>query len=42
VVDVLLNKGKPFTDGRDGRKSVEIIQAIYQSAKTGTRVSLPL
>lgn len=42
VVDVLLDKGRPFTDGRDGRKSVEIIQAIYQSAKTGKRVSLPL
>lgn len=42
VVEVLLSKGKPSTDGRDGRKSVEIIQAIYQSAKTGRRVSLPL
>ena len=42
VVDVLLNKGVPATDGRDGRKSVEIIQAIYRSAKTGKRVSLPL
>jgi len=42
VVDVLLQKGVPATDGRDGRKSVEIIQAIYQSAKTGKRVSLPL
>ena len=41
-VDVLLNKGVPATDGRDGRKSVEIIQAIYRSAKTGKRVSLPL
>ena len=42
VIDVLLGKAQPSTDGRDGRKSVEIIQAIYQSAKTGTRVSLPL
>ncbi|MDY0152430.1 MAG: Gfo/Idh/MocA family oxidoreductase [Candidatus Cloacimonas sp.] len=42
VVDVLLNKGVPATDGRDGRKSVEIIQAIYMSAKTGKRISLPL
>jgi UDP-N-acetyl-2-amino-2-deoxyglucuronate dehydrogenase len=42
VVDVLLNRGAPSTDGRDGRKSVEIIQAIYQSAKTGKRISLPL
>lgn len=42
VVDVLLGKDVPATDGRDGRKSVEIIQAIYRSAKTGKRVSLPL
>lgn len=42
VVDVLLGKGKPSTDGRDGRKSVEIIQAIYLSAKSGKRISLPL
>jgi len=42
VVDVLLEKGVPATDGRDGRKSVEIIQAIYRSAKTGKRISLPL
>lgn len=42
VTDVLLNNGTPSTDGRDGRKSVEIIQAIYRSAKTGKRVSLPL
>lgn len=42
VIDVLLGKDVPATDGRDGRKSVEIIQAIYRSAKTGKRVSLPL
>ena len=42
VIDVLLGRDTPSTDGRDGRKSVEIIQAIYLSAKTGKRVSLPL
>ncbi|HNX37139.1 MAG TPA: Gfo/Idh/MocA family oxidoreductase [Candidatus Cloacimonadota bacterium] len=42
VIDVLLGKTVPSTNGRDGRKSVEIIQAIYRSAKTGKRVSLPL
>lgn len=42
VVDVLLGRAVPSTDGRDGRKSVEIIQAIYQSAKNGKKVSLPL
>lgn len=42
VIDVLLGKALPSTDGRDGRKSVEIIEAIYLSAKTGQKVSLPL
>jgi UDP-N-acetyl-2-amino-2-deoxyglucuronate dehydrogenase len=42
VVDVLLGRAMPSTDGRDGRKSVEIIQAIYLSAKNGKKVSLPL
>jgi predicted dehydrogenase len=32
----------PQVDGREGRKSVEIIRAIYQSAKTGQVVKLPL
>jgi len=32
----------PFVDGREGRKSVEIIRAIYHSAKEGRAVSLPL
>ncbi len=31
----------PFVDGRDGRKSVEIIRAIYRSAKIGAPVTLP-
>ena len=32
----------PLVDGREGRKSVEIIRAIYLSAKTGQAVKLPL
>ncbi|QDV34136.1 Gfo/Idh/MocA family protein [Tautonia plasticadhaerens] len=33
----------PFVDGREGRKSVEIIRAIYKSAEQGgTPVTLPL
>ena len=32
----------PLVDGREGRKSVEIIRAIYQSAQTGQVVKLPL
>jgi len=42
VLETLLGIAEPHTDGRDGRKSVEIIQAIYMSAKTGKKVSLPL
>lgn len=33
---------EPLVDGRQGRKSVEIILAIYQSSWTGKRVTLPL
>ncbi|MEZ6066033.1 MAG: Gfo/Idh/MocA family oxidoreductase [Planctomycetaceae bacterium] len=33
---------KPNIDGQEGRKSVEIILAIYESSWTGRRVSLPL
>jgi predicted dehydrogenase len=33
---------EPLVDGREGRKSVEIIRAIYQSARTGQVVKLPL
>jgi predicted dehydrogenase len=33
--------GEPFVDGRQGRKAVEIIRAIYHAAKTGQSVKLP-
>lgn len=42
VIKTLLGECEPNTDGRSGRKSLELILAIYQSAKTGKRVSLPL
>lgn len=42
VVHTLLGDTVASTDGRDGRKSVEIIQAIYESAKHGKKVTLPL
>ena len=42
VVSALLGKSEPHTDGRSGRKSLEIIQAIYKSAREGKRISLPL
>ncbi len=33
---------KPNLDGSEGRRSVELILAIYKSAKTGKSVKLPL
>lgn len=33
---------EPLVNGVEGRKGLEIIQAIYQSARTGKSVSLPL
>lgn len=42
VLAVLRGEAKPDTDGRAGRKSLELILGIYESAKTGREVSLPL
>jgi predicted dehydrogenase len=33
---------EPGTDGREGRKSLELILGIYESAKTGREVPLPI
>jgi len=42
VLSVLRGEAVPGTDGRAGRKSVELILGIYESAKTGREVPLPL
>jgi UDP-N-acetyl-2-amino-2-deoxyglucuronate dehydrogenase len=42
VLAVLRGQAKAETDGRAGRKSLELILGIYESAKTGRDVSLPL
>jgi UDP-N-acetyl-2-amino-2-deoxyglucuronate dehydrogenase len=42
VLGVLRGEAKPDTDGRAGRKSLELILGIYESAKTGKEVPLPL
>jgi UDP-N-acetyl-2-amino-2-deoxyglucuronate dehydrogenase len=45
LVDFLqaIDEGRaPLVDGREGRKSVEIIRAIYRSAESGAQVTLPL
>jgi UDP-N-acetyl-2-amino-2-deoxyglucuronate dehydrogenase len=42
VIAALNGKADPDTDGRSGRKSLEIILAIYKSAQTGKKMALPL
>jgi UDP-N-acetyl-2-amino-2-deoxyglucuronate dehydrogenase len=42
VLSVLRGAARPDTDGREGRKSVELIEAIYESARTGSLVNLRL
>jgi UDP-N-acetyl-2-amino-2-deoxyglucuronate dehydrogenase len=42
VLAVLRGQAKAETDGRAGRKSLELILGIYESAKTGRDVPLPL
>ena len=32
--------GKPRCDGREGRRSVELVRAIYESSRTGRPVLL--
>ena len=33
---------QPICDGREGRRSVELIEAVYESSRTGLPVSLKL
>ena len=42
VMAVLRGEAKPDTDGRAGRKSLELILGIYESAKSGREVPIPL
>ena len=42
VLKVMDGKQEPDTDGRAGRKSLEIILAIYKSSQTGKKIALPL
>jgi predicted dehydrogenase len=39
-VHALEGRGKPLVDGREGRKAVEVILAIYEAAATGRTVAL--
>jgi len=42
VIDALQGKAEANTNGREGRKSLELILAMYESAKTGKKIALPL
>ena len=42
VLAVLRGDAAPDTDGRSGRKSLELVLGIYESAKTGREVPFPL
>jgi UDP-N-acetyl-2-amino-2-deoxyglucuronate dehydrogenase len=42
VLAVLRGESKADTDGRAGRKSLELILGIYESAKRGCEVPIPL
>ena len=42
VIRAIETGGTPLIDGPGGRRSVEIILAIYKAAETGSAISLPL
>jgi len=41
AVDAIRRDAAPAVDGREGRKSLEVIAAIYESAASGADVRLP-
>jgi UDP-N-acetyl-2-amino-2-deoxyglucuronate dehydrogenase len=42
VIATLRGEAEPETDGREGLKSLELLIAMYRSARDGRRVNLPL
>ena len=42
VIETLRGKAEAETDGREGLRSLELLVAIYISARDGRRVTLPL
>ena len=42
VINTLRGEARPETDGREGLKSLELLIAMYISARDGQRVNLPL
>lgn len=41
-LNAIINKTKPLIDGQDGRKTVELIEAIYRSTKENKVIKFPL
>jgi len=42
ILGVLREGKQPFVTGPEARKSVEIVLAVYESARTGEEIALPL
>ncbi|RVU42512.1 Gfo/Idh/MocA family oxidoreductase, partial [Rubrivivax rivuli] len=42
VISTLRGEAQPETDGREGLKSLELLIALYLSARDGKRMNLPL
>jgi len=42
VIEAIKKNRPPAIDGHEGRRSIEIILAIYKAAETGRAVKLPL
>ena len=42
VIETLRGEAEPETDGREGLKTLELLTAMYLSARDGKRVALPL
>lgn len=42
VIDAVKNHRKPYVDAEAGRNALELVLAVYKSAKTGQPVKLPL
>lgn len=42
VIDAIMNDREPYVDARAGKRALELVLAIYQSAHKGSVVKLPL
>ncbi len=42
MLDAIKNNRAPYVSGEDGRRALELVLAVYQSAQKGLPVKLPL